>query len=811
MLSVLDHLLFSLQWWWEHSFWPAIGDLAGFSPKATLAKLVSSKEDEIWHAALFGDDGEVRRILKGLTNGPEAPDDSMSLSDIEAAGPSSVTNTEFQEAVEAVVEESYLGLDLETPVQARIKDITDQLANTRRVLTIKEMHGRDFFVFPGDAISILWIAIERGHPLDVDYLLKNHNPSLHTPNTRSLQTVLHKAVWREDPVFVSDILTKSSSSPSSYINVGDFRSRTPLHGLISWSVNQSLDESKVLWVFDLLYEYGANIDVLDYCCMTPLHLLLSEALRKKGRKTTFNYAGMIALLDRLVSVGAEVNTKDTEVENGADLETLGCDRKTPKQVFLGTEEPDKDFGTRMLTPSPTRVAKRKKQMKIRPAREEHSSRRLAVCHKIPVYCRYQLNVLNPDKNGNTFRYWAATDKSVHDVLFENWVTSLEDCETEFQTAREQFRHRESSDPEPSGERVTEETGEFQPESVTKERTEINDHATLGQTEQFEREMTMGVQPHTWKWMNFPANNITWIKDFIASHHKASTSTKIDPQTWQFFQNNTRVHETNEISSRVRIPHARSDLHEVFSADGLVRHIVLETVTFLDEFKWAGLGEHVLDVFESELVIEADKEARFFSNFTKKDWRSQYSNVAIHEAAQCTWLVKDIRDELRLIRKVFEQQLEVVKDFFKIHPTLQDKTSEDCSSTESFRETFVRDCGLDTLIQRVKHMDEDAAATLEGACLTDYAVGQLSNITQAMQAQASLKEAESARLMNFILLPFTVVTVIFTPLSFMTSLFAVNSDGFPHNEDGELRIPSGWFWRRMGKFIFDRDQIFLFLT
>lgn len=38
--------------------------------------------------------------------------------------------------------------------------------------------------------------------------------------------------------------------------------------------------------------------------------------------------------------------------------------------------------------------------------------------------------------------------------------------------------------------------------------------------------------------------------------------------------------------------------------------------------------------------------------------------------------------------------------------------------------------------------------------------QLSNIIQAMQAQASLKEAESSRVMNIIILPFTIVTVIF---------------------------------------------------
>lgn len=38
----------------------------------------------------------------------------------------------------------------------------------------------------------------------------------------------------------------------------------------------------------------------------------------------------------------------------------------------------------------------------------------------------------------------------------------------------------------------------------------------------------------------------------------------------------------------------------------------------------------------------------------------------------------------------------------------------------------------------------------------------------MQAQASLKEAESARLMNLILLPFTIVTVIFVSLAIFLS-------------------------------------------
>ncbi|CCT66746.1 uncharacterized protein FFUJ_03540 [Fusarium fujikuroi IMI 58289] len=218
------------------------------------------------------------------------------------------------------------------------------------------------------------------------------------------------------------------------------------------------------------------------------------------------------------------------------------------------------------------------------------------------------------------------------------------------------------------------------------------------------------------------------------------------------------------------------LHNVSSSDDLMKHIVKEAIIFPDKFMRAGLGEHILDIFEGEIASEADEEATFYNNFTQNDWDSKHANRAI----SCTWRVKDIRDELGLIRKVFLSQLEVIRQFSKVLMPQQTKTSGD----SEYVRTLVAE--LEGMIKRIKFMDSEAVNTLES----------LNNITQAMLAQASLKEAESARLMNFIILPFTIVTVIFTPLSFMTSLFAVNSDGFPHNKDGELRIPSDWFWRRM---------------
>ncbi|CAH0023619.1 unnamed protein product [Clonostachys rhizophaga] len=236
---------------------------------------------------------------------------------------------------------------------------------------------------------------------------------------------------------------------------------------------------------------------------------------------------------------------------------------------------------------------------------------------------------------------------------------------------------------------------------------------------------------------------------------------------------------------------QGNLDILHSPQDLIKRIVFEAVKFLDEFKWAGLGEHVLDIFQGEIAYETDQEAGFFKTFTNTNWSAKAVDQTVQKAAESTWRVKDLRDELRLLRQVFETQLKVVEEFSEIFWPGKDSTAADGLTREekavrdALRETFIRDCGLAAMLERVKQMDEDASTTLQG----------LSNIIQAMQAQASLKEAESSRVMNIIILPFTIVTVIFTPLSFLTSLFTVNTLDFPHNEEGELRLPGPWFsWR-----------------
>ncbi|XEU97530.1 hypothetical protein FSHL1_002816 [Fusarium sambucinum] len=715
-----------------------------------------------------------------------------------------------------------------------------------------------------------------------------------------------------------------------------------------------------------LLEHGANVNALNYAFETPLHLLVGSRNRDDC---------IIPLLQELLLKGAEVNSKEQMgrsplhlacrkqdhqailllIKEGADLEALDVDGRTPR-AYLETSDDNTTFSRELEILARTGFSKRDKRMKLPTSDRKISKKQMHICKKSPVYCRFQRNTNFTNKKNDVFLNWVATDQYVSDVLYfdsaRRAATFLENCEMEAASVWEAIQSQ----------------------------LEIMPVSHKGATHEDAQ-----AAHDTWKWVNFPATNMTWIKDFILGHIRELTSPEVKTVIWEFFQDNIKVRDAKESRSRIRAAHAKhmgthgpnagsedcsdmsqvgsmvsvvipfldieaaaydrkrttcgeeaylpftgiggvqmpqtldqtfnntegltglrskenqviyrwsekqaaarrdhiseenklfeaprtssgsrfkywsrnrlrespdpgtaasdyvrdifkgegtgnatrmrsiqqevrpkwlmvrqlwlwklhdgtiltaipsrenmcmaddlletirhSELNDISTADELMKHIVQQTVTFTERFRLAGLGEHILDIFENELASEMDREAGFFNSFTQKDWNSKYVNKAISEAAGCTWRVKDIRGELRLIDKVFTQQLGVLKEFATVIATGKGMSVEDQEAT------LIRDSGLEALRERIKRIDEDAATTIDG----------LSNITQAMLAQASLKEAESARLMNFIILPFTVVTVIFTPLSFMTSLFAVNSDGFPRNDEGELRIPSDWLRNKM---------------
>ncbi|KAF5972233.1 hypothetical protein FBULB1_8830 [Fusarium bulbicola] len=906
ILVYLEDLLYEVLWFRWRS-----------SSTTILAKLFLSKEDEIWHAIIYGDDGDVQKIFEDLTNFTASSNVSSnggvtfssanheadsSPGKMEAGVLFNSHRTKLQEVIATDVTKSWAISDeeRESTVKARLESIADQPANSSRRLTEKELLRLQ--VWSGSTsstVSILWTAINRGHKSDVDYLLKQRNQKLYIQNGNWKRTVLHETVSKADAELTGSILEGgSSTSPQAYINAEDSRQRTALHilvdgGIFGSGLTNNEDLGEALKIFDLLSRHGANINALDGRFRTPLNLVLSGALIQRG--TDLEY--IIPLINRLLESGAEVSTKDMRA-------------------------------------------------------------RMAVCDKSAVYSRNQQND-TATETSNPF-YWTATDKFVPDVLYPanrpKGMTFFAQCENECQAAWDDLVES--------------------PRDFDQGEQKLEQGSTTGKAAEVKSAIPLAKD--LWRWVNLSANNITWVRDFIKDNsnidatawgifrrqHKgprhenqyisnqgtpcsliltrkeimsqdASESSKnehsentkakpmvsltipfIDietedydrstttqgeeayspltgfdgvqmPQTldqtsinaesvsklrckenqviyrWSRKQYSTRSLQI-PLEWRVRNPFSkltyllrvvrrraescegkgapasslgrkeqasvgeragdstgmqrilkdrrpkwlmvrqlwlwrindgdyflfssmcmaddlletikRSNLHEISDVNDLMKHIVQETIKFPARFRRAGLGEHILDIFESEIASEADEEATFYNNFAENEWDSKQANRAIN----CTWRVKDIRDELGLIRNVFTSQLKVVKQISKVLAPHQPKTSTD---SEYIRNLVSE---LESLIARIGVMDSEANKT----------TNSLSNISQAMLAQAALKEAEAARFMNFIILPFTIVTVIFTPLSFMTSLFAVNSDGFPHKEDGELRIPSDWFWKRM---------------
>ncbi|KAK7423727.1 hypothetical protein QQX98_000917 [Neonectria punicea] len=211
---------------------------------------------------------------------------------------------------------------------------------------------------------------------------------------------------------------------------------------------------------------------------------------------------------------------------------------------------------------------------------------------------------------------------------------------------------------------------------------------------------------------------------------------------------------------------------------LIEDILFESVTFLEEFRYAGLGIHVLDVFDSVIAECSDREAAFFETFSDSLNANEPSPDQTKDEIKLIRQCKDIRDELHLLLRVFETQRNVVKKFSDLF-----WPSETASQ---MKEAFIEDCGVGVLIGRTKALDRHAERTLQ----------ELDYLVQTEQAQTSLVEAHSAGQLNKIIWLFTLITVIFTPLSFMTSLFAIPFNYFPQNSDGEIRVEGGWIAGRM---------------
>ncbi|OTB03638.1 hypothetical protein M426DRAFT_173923 [Hypoxylon sp. CI-4A] len=128
-------------------------------------------------------------------------------------------------------------------------------------------------------------------------------------------------------------------------------------------------------------------------------------------------------------------------------------------------------------------------------------------------------------------------------------------------------------------------------------------------------------------------------------------------------------------------------------------------------------------------------------------------------------VKDILDELIILKEILVQQKDVWRILIGI----------------TWEQDIAR--GPEYMLREIDKMINSATTVQKS----------VNDGINSIEAILSRKQAVDNARQGKVLMAFTIVTVIFTPLSFLTSFFALNITVFQHNSQGNIEYEPGWIF------------------
>ncbi|KAF3003288.1 Ankyrin-2 [Neopestalotiopsis sp. 37M] len=152
-------------------------------------------------------------------------------------------------------------------------------------------------------------------------------------------------------------------------------------------------------------------------------------------------------------------------------------------------------------------------------------------------------------------------------------------------------------------------------------------------------------------------------------------------------------------------------------------------------------------------------------------------------------IEDIHDELMILEKVLDDQKSIMRE---IGVTLMDSTStSDDDELDSTSFPVGDHLIIEDHLQRVKSMLKSTEKTKNTLLsLLDLKQKQASIFQAMASVRYSEQQADQARqtaIQGRTLMLFTVVTILFLPLSFMSAFFAIEIDAFPVDQNGKLAL------------------------
>jgi ankyrin repeat protein/Mg2+ and Co2+ transporter CorA len=154
--------------------------------------------------------------------------------------------------------------------------------------------------------------------------------------------------------------------------------------------------------------------------------------------------------------------------------------------------------------------------------------------------------------------------------------------------------------------------------------------------------------------------------------------------------------------------------------------------------------------------------------------------------------KDIRDELNMIVKVLEDQRSVIPD---LETSISDIYKEEHKPQQDLKRHF-RDQlkTIDTHIKDLERMDKQAERIYKS--ITDL-LDLKQKHANAFEARFARDQAAGTARQSQTIMVFTIVTIIFLPLSFIAALFTINIQEFPHQPGSdEPSLPMAYVFKFM---------------
>ncbi|KAJ2978046.1 hypothetical protein NUW58_g7619 [Xylaria curta] len=208
---------------------------------------------------------------------------------------------------------------------------------------------------------------------------------------------------------------------------------------------------------------------------------------------------------------------------------------------------------------------------------------------------------------------------------------------------------------------------------------------------------------------------------------------------------------------------------------------------VEDFDTSKHGEgSLLKTYENALVVISEEVNQYTKSALIEDIDLDQETALFHQ-------INDLREELSMIKSVLSQQEEVWNEYMSLvwpeqgpdqlsgrHPGTRYVGDTDLGTTlrnmekdvipNQLRRTRAK---FNKYNRRIAKLEQDA----------ERVERNISTKLELKQKHATMREAHSAAILSATVFGFTIVTVIFAPLSFVVALFALPIDKFNEGKNG----------------------------